>query len=447
MSEIKFITRDGFIRTQGGNTFSLKARIEGSYVVAGTTLFKFDMVTGAEDTTFSANVGNISPMQILKMVVQTGGKLVCVGNFNAYNGTSVGRIMRINTDGTLDTSFNSGGSGFDLKAKDIVQMDDGTLVVTGDFTSYNGIARSRIVFLDPDGNVDTTLTGNQPNFGVFTSSIDNVAIDNQGRIVYAARGGATSVDSNGETFQFSSSGWGTVFRYNPDGTHDLSFNNNRINGYTQNSYRGMAIDNNDNIYVVTEGLYYDNVDRENLAKINADGTANTLQEWPWGSAYTLRDVVVQKSTNNPVICFVNSLSYRTYDASWNRTGYELQPRCGVARIDENTVALDPTFDEPGGVGTLTTTNIYDWKAWFNDPDRPEDMLYYPGSNGNPSWGEVTRLFLFPDDTIGIAGTFNAYNSAGIPNGKFAVLNRNGTINQAFLLPVSIPTTINTAVIV
>ncbi|MEI6773954.1 MAG: delta-60 repeat domain-containing protein [bacterium] len=41
------------------------------------------------------------------MVIQSNGKILVGGSFSNYNGESVHGIIRLNTDGTRDNTFNS----------------------------------------------------------------------------------------------------------------------------------------------------------------------------------------------------------------------------------------------------------------------------------------------------------------------------------------------------
>jgi hypothetical protein len=53
-----------------------------------------------------------------------------------YNGTPAGRIVKLNLDGSIDTSFVT-GTGFNLEIFTIVLTTNGKLLITGNFTSYN----------------------------------------------------------------------------------------------------------------------------------------------------------------------------------------------------------------------------------------------------------------------------------------------------------------------
>jgi uncharacterized delta-60 repeat protein len=88
--------------------------------------------------------------------LQPDGKIVISGSFNQVDGQPVFDIARLNPDGTADTSFNT-GSGLNFPAQGILFQPDGKIVISGDFTSVNGTAMNRFARLNSDGSLDTTF--------------------------------------------------------------------------------------------------------------------------------------------------------------------------------------------------------------------------------------------------------------------------------------------------
>lgn len=89
---------------------------------------------------------------------QSDGKLIICGDFTTYNGNSCNRIVRINLDGSIDTSFNI-GTGFTRTSGycaiyAVSQQSDGKLVVGGSFSHYNNVAKEHIVRLNTNGSID-----------------------------------------------------------------------------------------------------------------------------------------------------------------------------------------------------------------------------------------------------------------------------------------------------
>ena len=71
------------------------------------------------------------PGQLSGLVIQDDGKILVSGYFSEYDGDSIGYgIARLNTDGSLDNTFDVGG-GFDSGVQKIVIQDDGKIIVGG----------------------------------------------------------------------------------------------------------------------------------------------------------------------------------------------------------------------------------------------------------------------------------------------------------------------------
>ena len=94
---------------------------------------------------------------IFGLAIQSDGKIIVVGSFTTVNGYSRNGIVRLNTNGTIDTGFNP-GSGFNDTPNAVQILSNGKILVGGYFTTYNGNSRNRIVLINSDGSVDTTVT-------------------------------------------------------------------------------------------------------------------------------------------------------------------------------------------------------------------------------------------------------------------------------------------------
>jgi uncharacterized delta-60 repeat protein len=80
------------------------------------------------------------------------------------------RIARLNEDGTLDTTFDA-GNGPDLNVRFIELQADGKILVGGHFRKWNGVDTSRIVRLNSDGTVDNSFSSPFPDNGYVTEII------------------------------------------------------------------------------------------------------------------------------------------------------------------------------------------------------------------------------------------------------------------------------------
>ena len=78
------------------------------------------------------------------IATQTDGKILVGGSFTSYKGVTENRIIRLNSDGTKDNSFNT-GTGFDATVYTIEIQADGKILVGGNFSSYNGDLENFII--------------------------------------------------------------------------------------------------------------------------------------------------------------------------------------------------------------------------------------------------------------------------------------------------------------
>jgi uncharacterized delta-60 repeat protein len=226
---------DGKVTTAigAGNDFaySMALQSDGKIVVAGYSFivgnYDFAVVrynaNGSLDTSFDTDgkvttaigAGNDFAYSI---ALQGDGKILVAGTSD--NGSNSGfAVVRYNTDGSLDTSFDTDGKvttaigGIGDVADSIDLQSDGKIVVAG--TSDNGSSYDFAVVryntngsldtsFDTDGKVTTAIGG----IGDVAYSID---LQSDGKIVVA--GGSY----NGSNYDFA------VVRYNTNGSLDTSF--------------------------------------------------------------------------------------------------------------------------------------------------------------------------------------------------------------------------------
>ncbi|WP_165871586.1 hypothetical protein [Flaviaesturariibacter flavus] len=140
------------------------------YRVNGADCWRFVRINtnGTTDNTlwtgrwdgFNSSVGNVQVY---------GGKIYVGGFFTQYRGNNAGHLVRINTDGAYDATFNTapgfGGSTSSsctqgIESKSLAFMSNGKVVVGGNFTDYKGNTAYRVARLNTDGSYDATcVTG------------------------------------------------------------------------------------------------------------------------------------------------------------------------------------------------------------------------------------------------------------------------------------------------
>ncbi len=145
---------------------------------------------GARDPSFVIGTGFVN--SVLATAIQSDGKILVGGSFTFYNGTPQNRLVRLNTDGSIDTSFKT-GTGFnadgDAYVKAIIIQADGKILVGGSFTTYNGTVQNRIARLNTDGSIDTSFNSGSgfgsPGGGFIF--INTIAVQPDGKILAGGR--------------------------------------------------------------------------------------------------------------------------------------------------------------------------------------------------------------------------------------------------------------------
>jgi uncharacterized delta-60 repeat protein len=145
---------------------------------------------GTLDTNFiHATVTN----QVLSTTVQPDGKIVIGGMFTGVGGQQRYYFARLLTNGALDFSFNINVAG-SFYANGFVYnttlQADGKIMLGGQFTTVNGVARGGLARLNADGSLDTGFTNPAANGTVYSA-----AIQADGRILaggsFTSLGGVT----------------------------------------------------------------------------------------------------------------------------------------------------------------------------------------------------------------------------------------------------------------
>jgi uncharacterized delta-60 repeat protein len=155
---------------------------------------------GLVDSLFTAATSNI----VHALVVQSDGRILVGGEF-------AGGLLRLNSDGTVDPTFNPApATGANAIVNSIALQED-KIYIAGTFTTYNGIARSGIARLNSSGALDTTFN---PGTGIGGTSagLQTVLPQPDGRILI---GGNFATYNSAPAYNF--------LRLNNDGTRDNTF--------------------------------------------------------------------------------------------------------------------------------------------------------------------------------------------------------------------------------
>lgn len=247
----------------------------------------------------------------------------------AYGTKEAEQVLRLNNDGSIDTSFTPvtvGGPNTFPDVRQILVQPDGKVLVAGFFSTFSGAARDNIVRLLADGTMDSTFVG--PTFG--NGDVWCVALQPDGKILV----GGTFIDVNGVA--------AAVSRLNTNGSVDSSF---QAAGFTREApIRALVIQSDAKIVISCRfrSGSGSSVTRAPVVRVNSDGNLDpTFNSFSTSTVATGRDLLLQ--SDGKIIAAVSNSVYR-FNTNGSRDTTFRQP-----------VMFDSTLNPPtGGAGTPVT---------------------------------------------------------------------------------------------
>ncbi len=307
------------------------------------TLVRFN-TNGTLDNTFNVigsvtlDLGNYS--EIYSVKIESDQKIIAAGSLFNNNGNNDFIVARYNPDGSLDNTFNSVGTvitdfgNSNDAANSIIELPDGKLCVAG--SSFNGINND---FALVEYNSDGSLNNSFGSFGKVKTDINN-SEDNGNSILMQTDGKLiiSGTTYNGANHDFA------VVRYNSNGTLDDNFGTagkvvTDFNNSDDNA-GSSAIQSDGKIVVAgyTNGLYTDFA----AVRYNTDGAidnsfgTNGIVKTDLGNSYdTGNSLVIQK--NGKIVVAGSANNGASYDVAVTRYN-----------IDGS---LDNTFGDRGKANT------------------------------------------------------------------------------------------------
>ena len=357
----------------GGTVYAVAEQPDGKAVIAGS-FNSFDqntyggivrtMTNGYQDPNFLVYPNSGANDFIAALAIQPDGKIIIGGNFTSFNGNNRHHIARLNTDGTLDATFNPGlgadGMVWSVALENSVQVVFGIsitntqVIIGGDFATVNGVNLNRVARLNANGSVDTSFNpGVGPN-----GTVNDVALDALGRVIIG-----------GDFDMVSGVNSGGVARLSVDGSLDTTFAPG-IGTYNSDTLAtdpiyALAVQPNGQILIAGGFSYLDLDSYNGIARLNTDGTVD-LSFTPG------------TGTLNPVTGFSDTIYAMMLQPDGNIliggdfTTFNQTRRVGVARLFTNgsvdTSFMDTAYNQFAGL-----INNY------HNPDAVNDSIY-PAAN-------------------------------------------------------------------
>jgi uncharacterized delta-60 repeat protein len=212
---------------------------------------------GSFDSNFVADATGTSSATaapgVFALARQDDGRVVLGGQFTMVNGVARRGIARVNTDGSLDTAFDPGSSALSASIAVLVMQRDGKILVGGGFSSLGYLFRSNFIRLNSDGTGDATFKFTNANSGVFA-----ILEQPDSRILI----GGLFTQINAELHSY-------IARLNADGTPDPTFTNSASGNLSGGSLGVTTIERAPNGNILLGGTFtsVDSSTRSGLARL------------------------------------------------------------------------------------------------------------------------------------------------------------------------------------
>jgi uncharacterized delta-60 repeat protein len=403
----------GFFTTHGVTSYNRIVRLNSN---------------GSLDTSFVIGTGFSEVVRDIK--IQSDGKILVGGNFTSYNGTSANRLIRLNIDGSIDSSFNI-GTGFPSTVRKIKIQSDGKILVAGDFISFNGssaTSRQRCTRLNIDGSFDTAY--------IRTDSIAGAILD-------------VDLLSNGDIIVAGTAGSNppiTVKRYSSSGVLNTSFQQVGMQtGASSNDVvTSIEILPDDKIILTGSFTAYNGRVTQNIVQINSDGTIFKVLPFQlnfqgFGSMHMDRCKVLstgkimiggsRKIVSNftSMQYFPNILKLNTYN---NVNFSDIKSQQTLSLFPGGEIKLAVTKNGERYIGFAEVNSEGNFLRKFNS-----DGSFQFGFNGVSSItnGIVRDMLILPDDSMILGGAFTSYKGFMLSNnGKIIKEDSNGVVDSNFV---------------
>jgi hypothetical protein len=218
------------------------------------------LTNGQIDTSFATGTGlNNFPYAGTSLLEDNFGKLYISGTFTTYNSVSANRILKLNTDGSRDTSFNV-GTGFNDYTLDLdFNVAKTAVYVTGIYNTYKGVSQNRLAKLLLNGDIDSSFiigSGfNNATISIAVNSDDTLFITS-----YATTYKGLAIPN--------------IIKLLPNGDRDFSFVST---GFSPSGYQANYLLKTPDNKIIAVGTHtsYNGTPTNGIIKINQDGTIDT----------------------------------------------------------------------------------------------------------------------------------------------------------------------------
>jgi uncharacterized delta-60 repeat protein len=366
---------------------------------------------GSIDNTF--DIGDGFDGTVRTISIQSDGKILVGGGFATYNGTPSNYIIRLNSDGSIDNTFDI-GEGFDNTVNTIQIQSDGKILIGGVFSSYDGIPANRIIRLNSDGSIDDTFVIGEG----FDNWVYTIQIQIDGKILVG--GIFTSYDNTNAFY---------IVRLNSDGSIDDTF---VIGGGFNGGVRTIEIQSDSKILVGGDFTEYDGTPSNYFIRLNSDGSIDNT--FVIGTGFDNWVYTIQIQIDGKILVGGN---FSSYDGILSKFIIRLNSDGSI----DNTFVVGTGFNNTvltmlikdngtlligGGFSSYKQTTI-NKIIRLNTSGLYDGSLFYNVGFDN----EVFTIALQSDGKILVGGGFTSYD--GTFSNNIIRLNSDGSIDNTFVI--------------
>jgi uncharacterized delta-60 repeat protein len=274
---------------------------------------------GSLDATFNASVGFVFLEPIFTLAIQADGKILVGGFFQHLNGEQRFHMGRFSANGVLDLTFNPSPN---YSVYSLALQSDGRILVGGAFSQVGGQLRSSLARLNTSGTVDTNFNVTLNNTSGDPSDVNSIAQQVDGKILV---GGAFNA-INGLTRNY-------LGRLHTNGTTDLTFNVSFAD-----TVNGVTVQPDGKVLVGRNGLYRLTNTAPAIESLSLTGT--TIDWLRSGTGPEVSHAVFEYSTNGTTWTSLGSGTRLTN--GWRKTSVPAQPANGILRARGSVRGADNT---------------------------------------------------------------------------------------------------------
>ncbi|MBZ4035595.1 T9SS sorting signal type C domain-containing protein [Flavobacterium sp. 17A] len=369
---------------------------------------------GSIDESFDTGTGFNG--KIYSSILQDDGKIIVGGSFTMYNGISAGRIIRLNADGTYDPSFDTKIGATTGIVYDIALQSDGKLIIVGSFTKYNSVTVNRIARLFSNGSLDNSFLTNSGS----ATNVTHVKILHDQRIILT-----------GNFTGFNGTPANRIIRLNNNGSVDTSFATG--NGFNDD-VNAIAMQSDGKIVLGGDFTAYNSIDANRIIRLNENGTIDP--SFISGTGFGKGGVEVIKINQNDEIMIGGSFTgyYDTTPVTrlvfLNPDG-KAKPDFDIGSGPASASILALEFDDEGSWfagGSFSVFNGQNQGRLVKISNEGEHDIEYL-SSGIGFDSSVLNILPLPNKKIIVGGNFKKFN--GVAVSKIVCLLENGSIDTSF----------------